>query len=71
LLYVPPGLTLKISKFWSRLIFTSFLGISKQKAIIPVHKINRLVFVTQGSVFTAWYGPNFEKNSGYSWFLDV
>ena len=47
LLYAPQGLTLKNSTFCPHTVFTCFVWISEQTAIISLYSINRLVFVTE------------------------
>jgi hypothetical protein len=46
-LYVPPGLTFKISTFCPHSVFTCFVWISEQTAIISLYSINWLVFITE------------------------
>jgi len=44
---VPPGLTLRNCKFRPQSVFTCFVWISEQTAIIFLYSINRLVFITE------------------------
>jgi hypothetical protein len=46
-LYVPPGLTLSNSTFFPHSVFMCFVWISEQTAIISLHNINWLVFITE------------------------
>jgi hypothetical protein len=46
-LYVPPGLTFSNSTFYPHAVFMRFAWISEQAAIISLHSINWLVFITE------------------------
>jgi hypothetical protein len=47
LLYVPPGLAFTNSTFCPHSVFMCFVWISEQTAIISLHSINWLVFITE------------------------
>jgi hypothetical protein len=55
-LYVTTGLALKNSTFCPHSVFMYFVWIWEQTAIISLHSINWLVFLTRRNVFTARYG---------------
>jgi hypothetical protein len=46
-LYIPPGLTFTNSAFCSHSVFMCFVWISEQTAIISLHSINWLAFITE------------------------
>jgi hypothetical protein len=52
-LYVPPGLTVGNSTFCPKSVFMCFVWISEQTAIISLYSINRLVLITEESVYCA------------------
>jgi hypothetical protein len=69
-LYVPLGLTFKISTFCPYSLFMSSVWISKQTAIIFLYRINWMVFVTETEiVYCAVRTGSFKHH--YVWFLRV